>query len=88
MAREDHERTLRNIGTQSPAATGQNTGGAQSAQMKGAPAPTTQAQAQTLAMPQPMQTYGPDTYRRGGDYTHGHPGLSPRDYRQPGEQRR
>ena len=90
MAREDHERTTANIGTQSqetlqrgsqtqsPAATGENPGGVRSTQ-------ETRIMAASL-MPRPT-TVREALHLVRGDYTHGHPGTPPKDYKQPRERR-
>ena len=76
MAREDHDRTLGNIGTQS-----------QDTLQR---APNAQAQKQTL--PNSLMPF-PTTVREAlhlvrGDYTHGHPGLPPKDYKSPPDWKR
>ena len=79
MAREDHERTTANIGTQSQDITVQR-------------GPNEQAQRQTVdwaksVMPRPT-TVREALHLVRGDYTHGHPGLPPKDYKSPPDWKR
>jgi hypothetical protein len=75
MAREDHDRTTANIGTQT-----------QESLQRSSQTQETRVMAASL-MPRPT-TVREALHLVRGNYEHGHPGLPPKDYKAPKESRR